>query len=967
MNRLLLLLPLAVLAGRPAWPQTTATIDIDATHATSLNPGFSGFNDEVTFPVEYYDTRFNGMAAQLSPGWVRYPSGLFSDAFNWQTGMMVPAWIAPFQGDSIYTLLTESVGWVNGKGGGAFLDASNRANYLGAKLIVDVNGYTDTPQSIGQMAAFAIANNIPVAVWELCNEPYFFSQFFSSGADYVSKMKPYRDAIKAADPNAVVAIFFSDAGNTNPNPPWDTSIGSYTDKYWDAVTYHHYPPQSTGPFAQWMADENAVLVTKTSAYVTGHLAPLNPPGMKFLISEFLPSSDGLGSGTSITDGTLYGAVYAAEYMMRMSSLPSMLYVGMHALSGTRGVDAANPHYADVTNAYNSGTTIDTTTLNFGFFFEAQPMGLAVLNGALKSATTVLSTTVTGGAQVPATGVGQIPALYAQAYSNGSGQQSVAITNKSAVPHSVTIRLNGAAVAGTFQVSMISGTDPTAVNTAANPNAVAIEASVSANPVTVPPYSVVRVVFQPGAPVPLFPAAGATGVVTAPLLAWNAVPGATSYEVYFGTSPAPPAVATTSGNNYAPGSLNPGTVFYWQVVAQGPGGSTASPVWSFTTGPAPPPGLNFVPVAPCRVADTRNANGAFGGPPIAGGTSRSFAIPLSACNIPATAQAYSLNVTVVPHGSLSYLTLWPTGENQPFVSTLNSPSGEVVANAAIVPAGTGGAVSVYATDTTDAILDIDGYFDTSSGPASYAFYAATPCRVADTRGPSGQFGGPSMTAGQSRDFPVPLSSCPIPATARAYSMNVTVVPSGPLYYLTLWPTGQPQPFVSTLNSWGGTAVANAALVPAGANESISVFVTNPTDVILDTNGYFAAPGAPGALTFYPVPPCRVADTRAATGPFGGPEMGATETRSFTVPGSACNIPATAAAYSLNVTVVPDGYLGYLSAWPAGSPQPVVSTLNSWEGSVTANAAIVPAGAAGAIDVFVTNPTHVILDIDGYFAP
>jgi hypothetical protein len=36
-------------------------------------------------------------------------------------------------------------------------------------------------------------------------------------------------------------------------------------------------------------------------------------------------------------------------------------------------------------------------------------------------------------------------------------------------------------------------------------------------------------------------------------------------------------------------------------------------------------------------------------------------------------------------------------------------------------------------------------------------------------------------------------------------------------------------------------------------------------------------------------------------------------------------------------------------------------------VVANAAIVPAGTNRAISVFVTNPTQVILDIDGYFAP
>jgi hypothetical protein len=147
----------------------------------------------------------------------------------------------------------------------------------------------------------------------------------------------------------------------------------------------------------------------------------------------------------------------------------------------------------------------------------------------------------------------------------------------------------------------------------------------------------------------------------------------------------------------------------------------------------------------------------------------------------------------------------------------------------------------------------------------------------------------------------------------------------------------------------------------------VYVTDPTDVILDGNGYFAAPGSLGALTFYPVTPCRVADTRGAAGPFGGPTMGAGTMRSFTIPASGCSIPATAAAYSLNVTVVPDGVLFYLTTWPTGSTQPLVSTLNSFDGSVVANAAIVPAGAGGAISVFVTNQTDVILDINGYFAP
>ena len=95
----------------------------------------------------------------------------------------------------------------------------------------------------------------------------------------------------------------------------------------------------------------------------------------------------------------------------------------------------------------------------------------------------------------------------------------------------------------------------------------------------------------------------------------------------------------------------------------------------------------------------------------------------------------------------------------------------------------------------------------------------------------------MFGGTSRTFPVTSSSCGSFASATAYSLNVTVVPSGPLGYLTTWPTGQVQPFASTLNAPKGLVKANAAIVPSGASRSVDVFVSDTTHVILDVNGYF----------------------------------------------------------------------------------------------------------------------------------
>jgi hypothetical protein len=371
------------------------------------------------------------------------------------------------------------------------------------------------------------------------------------------------------------------------------------------------------------------------------------------------------------------------------------------------------------------------------------------------------------------------------------------------------------------------------------------------------------------------------------------------------------------------------------------------------------GLVFVPVTPCRVADTRNATGPFGGPSITGGSSRDFNVPGSTCDIPSTAAAYSLNVTVVPHGALGYLTLWPTGQAQPGVSTLNSPDGRVKANAAIVPAGSGGAVSVYATNTTDAVLDINGYFVPGTNSTALAFYPVTPCRIADTRNATGPLGGPSLAGGQSRTIPI-LSACSIPATAQAYSLNFTAVPHGTLGYLTVWQTGAANmPVVSTLNAPTGTVTANAAIVPAGTSGSIDVFTTNAADLVIDINGYFA-PMTTGGLTLYGVTPCRVEDSRQPTG--SSPITSLT----VEVTSSPCGIPAAAQAYVFNATVVPPSGLGYLTLWPEGQAMPVASTLNAADGAVTSNMAIVPS-TNGSISVFASNPTHVILDISSYFAP
>ncbi len=440
---------------------------------------------------------------------------------------------------------------------------------------------------------------------------------------------------------------------------------------------------------------------------------------------------------------------------------------------------------------------------------------------------------------------------------------------------------------------------------------------------------------------------------------------------FGASPAPPAPVTPTDPPSTPPTPNPPNPVA-PVSAPAPPATPITPAPPVSA-PNPTPvtptmpsdtsgidGLRFVPITPCRLVDTRLPGSRFGGPFIAGGTSKSFLAFTSPCAIPSAAKAFALNATVVPHAALRWLTIWPGGEPQPSVSVLNSMDGRVKANGLVVPAGTNGSIEAYATDDTDLILDISGYFVPSTQSGSLAFYPVTPCRLVDTRSAASSLGGPSLPAGRERSFPVLSSACGLPARAKAYSLNYTAIPKRGLGWMSTWPSGQPQPVVSTLNAPTGAVTANAAVTVAGNNGAISVFASDDTDLVIDVNGYFAPP-AQGGLSLYTLTPCRAFDSRTV-----GQQKPIEGQIAIDFAASSCGVPREAEALILNATTIPVRKLSYLTLWPKGLTRPLVSTLNAGDGSITSNLAFVPT-QEDAISLFSTDPAHFITDVFAYFAP
>ena len=157
----------------------------------------------------------------------------------------------------------------------------------------------------------------------------------------------------------------------------------------------------------------------------------------------------------------------------------------------------------------------------------------------------------------------------------------------------------------------------------------------------------------------------------------------------------------------------GNTFYAAFPANGAaaGRSTSNIDPFFYKVTAPPVPLSFFTLPPCRIADTRNANGPLGGPVLSASGERVFPAFSSNCGIPATARVLSVNVTVVGPTAAGYLRLHAGATPLPSTSTINFKAGDVRANNAMVVIGEGDvAVHLDSLGTVNFVLDVNGYFE-----------------------------------------------------------------------------------------------------------------------------------------------------------------------------------------------------------------------------------------------------------------
>ncbi len=273
---------------------------------------------------------------------------------------------------------------------------------------------------------------------------------------------------------------------------------------------------------------------------------------------------------------------------------------------------------------------------------------------------------------------------------------------------------------------------------------------------------------------------------------------------------------------------------------------------------------FHPIAPIRVCDTRSPSPT----PICSahhalGAGASMVVNFStAGGLPSdgSAEAAVVNLTGVAGTALTYLSLFPTnshgGCTATGTSTINLASGAVEANRVMValgPSTTGGvddSLCVFnAAGTINLLIDANGWFGSSSAPASpagYQYQALAPTRICDTRVASLSCATgaipPSRLISVAGHAGVPAFSSP--TVVVAIIANLTAVAPSATTYLTVWPAGIAKPNVSDLNVNVGEVLPNLAIVEldtigADPNDG-DLFLYNSVgsvNAIIDIEGWF----------------------------------------------------------------------------------------------------------------------------------
>lgn len=374
------------------------------------------------------------------------------------------------------------------------------------------------------------------------------------------------------------------------------------------------------------------------------------------------------------------------------------------------------------------------------------------------------------------------------------------------------------------------------------------------------------------------------------------------------------------------------------------------------------GGDFVPLAaPVPLLDTRSGLGATAG--VRTGGSTTTVQVLGRAGVPAAGvSAVLVDVAVVNPTTGTVLTVWPDLTDRPGVSMLNADPGVVQSNTAIVPVGSNGKINIYNhAGSTHLVADVHGYFLSapSTGTGLGGFVPMTHTRLVDTR--SG-LGAPAATIPSGGTITVTVGNgAPVPATANAAWLNLTVVGATAQSYLSTYPAGGAVGSSTIDFPTGTSAQSTAVKLGTGGRVVIRNAGGGAIHLLVDAQGYFTA--APTSGAGLRPSQRRLLDTRSADNPI--PAGGTIDV----AVGGGNGLPTrNIAGAALNLTAVTPAGTGFLVAWPTGETAPATSINNFPPGGARASLAVVRPGREGKVTIrnSSSGSLHLVVDLEGWFA-
>lgn len=448
-KKLFLLLFIPILFQVSFSQENKEVINIDTKNGHAIKIGSSGFNVRIADKSwSYLHPDFRKVVHLLKPGWLRYFSGTMGDAFSSATGQYDIDYAMMFDH---YKQYLKGYRFIEVKGPHRIIDLYDLLSEINGKLIITINGFSETPEMTRELARFCKNNNIEVATWQFCNEPYFYvphreRYWWNNGYDYAAKMKPHADAIKEFFPDAFLTL----------NSTWDgvwgfmKEINEYQKEqgaYWNVFSKHSYAPHigRKEPLNNAYKRANTELLEVTSPKAMQEIELYNWKDIPMIITEF-------GVWNRPLNG-IYSSIYNIEYVMRQLQHTNTWYVGAHEVS-SKYTPQKNIN-EQIEEAFKNGTKINTDSILTGINKTLEGKAYEIYHNVTNHSDFIFKATVSNGFVAPGLKKTNRTGFFTQAYRGINGYDYLVFTNRTKESKDFNIKIDGIQLDKEIEVNYIS--------------------------------------------------------------------------------------------------------------------------------------------------------------------------------------------------------------------------------------------------------------------------------------------------------------------------------------------------------------------------------------------------------------------------------------------------------------------------------------------------------------------------------